>query len=316
MANDRYTYAEKSGAEYVPGGPLFFVFHGTGGNEIQFLDVATELMPTAHVISPRGDVSEMGALRFFRRAAEGVYDFDDLAKRTSNMKSFVEAHVEHHKPSAVIGLGYSNGANILALVMDQAPALFDHAMLMHPLVTWEFPMVGDMNNSRILITAGGRDPICPPDMTGKLAEMFERRGAAVQTFWHAGGHEIAPAEFEAIREFAAEVAAVIAGPDALQIEREDDGKKGRYFVRAPGGVEAEMTYTWGRPGCVIIDHTEVPDVFRGQGVGLRLLKQLVADARSTPFEVVPLCPFAAAQFKRHSELTDVLDDSVKLKSTV
>ncbi|MEL6921015.1 MAG: N-acetyltransferase, partial [Pseudomonadota bacterium] len=41
---------------------------------------------------------------------------------------------------------------------------------------------------------------------------------------------------------------------------------------------------------------------------------LVSDARTTPFEVVPLCPFAAAQFKRHPELADVLDTSVKIKA--
>ncbi len=31
---------------------------------------------------PRGDVSEFGANRFFRRTGEGVYDMDDLHLRT------------------------------------------------------------------------------------------------------------------------------------------------------------------------------------------------------------------------------------------
>ncbi len=45
--------------------------HGTGGDERQFHDVASRLMPDAHVVSPRGDVSEQGALRYFRRTGCG-----------------------------------------------------------------------------------------------------------------------------------------------------------------------------------------------------------------------------------------------------
>ncbi|MEO1025227.1 MAG: alpha/beta hydrolase, partial [Pseudomonadota bacterium] len=47
--------------------PLVFAFHGTGGDEHQFFGLAQDLAPRAGVISPRGDVSEMGAARFFRR---------------------------------------------------------------------------------------------------------------------------------------------------------------------------------------------------------------------------------------------------------
>lgn len=314
MSMDSYTYASKHGATHAPGGPLFFVFHGTGGSEAQFLDFGPELIPEALTIAPRGDVSEMGALRFFKRAAEGVYDFEDLATRTQAMAAFIRAHVAEHEPSTVIGLGYSNGANILASVIDVAPDIFSHAALMHPLVTWDMVSGDDLAHLRTLITAGGRDPICPPDMTGNLAEMLEARGATVKVEWHAGGHEIAQSEVDVIKAFATDIRAGLTGPDDLPIEREDDGKKGRYVLRALGGVEAEMSYTWGKPGCIIIDHTEVPDVFRGQGVGLKLLRRLVDDARAAPFEVVPLCPFANAQFKRHPELADVLDTSVKIKT--
>ncbi|MEN0001441.1 MAG: N-acetyltransferase [Pseudomonadota bacterium] len=314
MSEDLYVFAEKSGAAYAPGGPLFFVFHGTGGDETQFLDLGAELIDTAHVISARGDVSEGGALRFFKRSGEGMYDFEDLARRTQTMQAFIQAQIKARAPSAVIGLGYSNGANILASVIDKAPDLFDHAILMHPLVTWDMTEGNSLSGTKVLITAGGRDPICPPDMTGKLADVLEARGANVKTFWHPGGHEVPQSELEAIKAHASEISAQIAGSDNLAIEREDDGKKGRYVMRAPGGVEAEMTYTWGKPDCIIIDHTDVPDVFRGKGVGVRLLKQLIADARATPFSVVPLCPFANAQFNRHPEFGDVLDRSVKVKT--
>lgn len=57
----------------------------------------------------------------------------------------------------------------------------------------------------------------------------------------------------------------------------------------------------------IIDHTLVPDVFRGQGVGAALVARGIADARSAGVRVLPLCSFAAAQFRRHPEWADILE---------
>lgn len=203
MATDLYHFAQIDGPDYRPGGPLLFAFHGTGGNEAQFLELAAQFVPEARVIAPRGDVSEGGALRFFKRAAEGVYDMTDLSRRTAAMASFIKAHTEVAKPSAVFGLGYSNGANIMASVADKVPGLFTHAVLMHPLVTWEMPEQKDLSDFHALITAGGRDPICPPDMTGKLAEMLEARGAHVKSWWHPGGHEITQQEVQVVAHWIA-----------------------------------------------------------------------------------------------------------------
>ena len=101
------------------GAPLILTFHGTGGTEDQFHGFAGSLMPGAHVVSPRGDVLERGAARFFRRTGEGVYDMDDLARRTEAMGAFIADERARTGASRVIGLGYSNGANILAAVAFQ-----------------------------------------------------------------------------------------------------------------------------------------------------------------------------------------------------
>ena len=75
------------------GAPHIFTFHGTGGDETQFHDFAAHIMPGAHVTSPRGDVSEGGALRYFRRTAEGVYDMQDLAQRRAAMQALSLIHI-------------------------------------------------------------------------------------------------------------------------------------------------------------------------------------------------------------------------------
>ncbi len=193
---DAYTHHVDPGAQ---GGPLAFLFHGTGGNETQFLGLARDLLPDATLIAPRGDVSENGALRFFRRTGEGVYDMDDLARATAKMAGFVAAHAESAAPSRVIGLGYSNGANILASVMFENPALFDDAVLMHPLIPWD-PAPAPVT-ARTLVTAGERDPICPPERTRALESWLAAQGATVASHWHPGGHEIARSEIEAVAAF-------------------------------------------------------------------------------------------------------------------
>jgi predicted GNAT family acetyltransferase len=91
--------------------------------------------------------------------------------------------------------------------------------------------------------------------------------------------------------------------DAVVLEEND--AKGRYVYRA-NGAEAEMTFSKAGEHLVIIDHTEVPDAFRGQGIGLRLVTRAVEDARAAGKKVIPLCPFANAQFRRHPEWADVL----------
>jgi predicted GNAT family acetyltransferase len=89
------------------------------------------------------------------------------------------------------------------------------------------------------------------------------------------------------------------------ITLEETGSKGRY-VYAKDGAEAEMTFSKAGERLLIIDHTGVPDAFRGQGVGQALVARGVADARAAGKHILPLCPFAASQFRRHPEWADVL----------
>lgn len=209
MSKEAYVHKVLPG---TPGGPLLFTFHGTGGDENQFVGLGRELLPDATIVSPRGDVFEHGAARFFRRTGEGVYDMEDLARATERMAGFVRAHLEDRKPSSVLGLGYSNGANILASVLFAAPELFHATVLMHPLIPFEPDVRGSLAGRRILMTAGRRDPICPPNLTSRLFAILQAHGADAVVEWHEGGHEIRQSEIEATRRFLA--AAVSNGAKA------------------------------------------------------------------------------------------------------
>ena len=205
MSVDSYDFAEARGL--TPGAPALFLLHGTGGDETQFLDLAAELVPGARRIAPRGDVSENGALRFFKRHAEGRFDMDDLKRATAKMASFVRERVAAEQPERTIGFGYSNGANILASVQFEAPELFDAAVLLHPLIPFEPAPQPGLKDKRVLITAGRRDPICPAPETQRLADWYQAQGAAIELFWHEGGHEIRQEELVRIKGFLAPLAA-------------------------------------------------------------------------------------------------------------
>ena len=196
MTKDSYIHEVRPGP---PGAPTLFLFHGTGGDEHQLLSLGRELLPQATIISPRGDISEMGAARFFRRTGEGVYDMDDLARATAKMTDFVRRHAAG--ADKVFGLGYSNGANILASTLFAAPDLFDAAVLMHPLIPFAPEIAGSLAGKRILVTAGRRDPICPPALTSRLDAYLRDAGAAITLDWHEGGHELRPNEVAAARRF-------------------------------------------------------------------------------------------------------------------
>jgi predicted GNAT family acetyltransferase len=93
--------------------------------------------------------------------------------------------------------------------------------------------------------------------------------------------------------------------DPKDIAVEETASKGRYVYRRDGNL-AEMTFSKAGEGLIIIDHTEVADAFRGEGVGVALVGRAVEDARAAGKKILPLCPFAAAQFRRHKEWGDVL----------
>lgn len=195
-----YHYREGKGADAAS--PLFVLLHGTGGDENQFFELGGQLLAGARLIAPRGDVSEHGALRYFKRTGEGIYDMADLALRTRQMVDFVTARRNEGKPSRVVGLGYSNGANILAAVQFAAPELFDATILMHPLIPFTPPAV-NFGGRKVLITAGQRDPMASVAMTEALGDYFTVHGARTELVWHAGGHELRQEELRAAQGFLA-----------------------------------------------------------------------------------------------------------------
>ena len=90
------------------------------------------------------------------------------------------------------------------------------------------------------------------------------------------------------------------------IQHDDRPAGGAFFFEISGLRLAEMTYSRTNATMIIVDHTEVDPSLSGQGVGRALLGALVEWARTTGTKVVPLCPFAKAQFGKDASIRDVL----------
>ena len=85
----------------------------------------------------------------------------------------------------------------------------------------------------------------------------------------------------------------------------DNPAAGRYELFAAGKLAGLATYVLG-DGAMTIPHTEVRSRYEGRGLGARLAKFALDDARRRGLRVVPRCPFIAAYIERHPEYADLV----------
>lgn len=90
------------------------------------------------------------------------------------------------------------------------------------------------------------------------------------------------------------------------IQHQNDSKGGTFYYEQDGNRLAEMVYVMAGDDKMIIEHTEVDESLKGQGIGKSLQEHLVEYARQKHIKVIPLCPFAKATFEKVKEWQDVL----------
>jgi len=183
-------------AEEAASGETLIVLHGTGGDENDLIGIGQAIAPGAAILSPRGNVSENGAPRFFKRLAEGVFDPKEVRSRAEELARFIRAAIARYSLDAtrLYALGYSNGANIASTVMFIEPDLLQGAILFRPMLVFE-PQEGiDLSGSSVFISAGRMDPIVPVSSVERLVELLEASHAEVTLKWQPAGHNLAPSE--------------------------------------------------------------------------------------------------------------------------
>lgn len=84
--------------------------------------------------------------------------------------------------------------------------------------------------------------------------------------------------------------------------------KGAFLYKVDGKDLAKMVYSMPNKNLMIIEHTEVSESLKGQGIGLALQHNLVDYVRLNEIKVIPICPFAKKMFERIAEWRDVLNN--------
>jgi predicted esterase len=191
--NFSYAHVFEPGTD--PSAPPLLLLHGTGGSEHDLLRIGRAISPGSALLSPRGDVSEGGALRFFARLAEGVFDPAEIARRTQALADFVAAASAHYTLDChrLVAVGFSNGANIASTLLLLRPETIGGAILLRAMVVLDQPAAtGSLTGHRVLVLNGSMDPLVPPDHPERLAALLRAGGAATQVQAIAASHGLTP----------------------------------------------------------------------------------------------------------------------------
>ena len=167
------------------------LLHGTGGTEHDLVKIGKDLLPGAAILSPRGNVSEQGASRWFRRFAEGVFDELDMKLQAGDLASFL-----HEQGTAnLVALGYSNGANMGAALMTFHPEVLSGLIMWRGMKILQEPVSSDLVGKKVLMINGMLDQMGPIDSAREQAEVFRLSRAEVTAHELGTGHGLTHADF-------------------------------------------------------------------------------------------------------------------------
>ena len=174
------------------GKPVFLLLHGTGGDERDLLPLAEMLDPSYNVLSVKGEISENGMARYFKRRAEGDYDLEDLEYRGQELYDFIKESSKEYEFNLedVIPVGFSNGSNMAINLILRESTPFQKALLFAPLYPLDLQdNQKDLSNFKVFLSMGKQDPIVTQEQSERVIEIFKERDAEVHETW-VNSHEI------------------------------------------------------------------------------------------------------------------------------
>jgi predicted esterase/catechol 2,3-dioxygenase-like lactoylglutathione lyase family enzyme len=200
-----HRYLPPTGGGERAASTTLLLLHGTGGDEEDLIPLGRALLPGAGMLSPRGKVLEGGAPRFFRRLAPGVFDLEDLARRTDELDAFIDAASETYglARDGIVAVGFSNGANIAASLLLRRGARLRGAVLLSPMLPFDPDRLPDLSRTGVFIGAGERDPMASRETVERLATLLRDAGADVTVHWTAAGHTVTKDELAAAEQWIA-----------------------------------------------------------------------------------------------------------------
>ena len=169
------------------------LLHGTGGDERDLIPLAKNFGNQFNILSLRGNVSENGMPRFFKRLGMGVFDEDDLKFRTHEMVGFIKeiAPKEGFDSTKLIALGYSNGANIAGSTLILYPNFLSGAILFRPMLPYkQMPNFKTKKNVSVFLSSGISDSMVSSSEIKFYKELLDKNNFATELHQLNVGHNL------------------------------------------------------------------------------------------------------------------------------
>ncbi len=178
------------------------LLHGTGGGLSDFLFLNDHVQDSYNLLALKGNISEDGMARFFRRLSPGVFDQENIKAEAKKLQEFISEWCKIHKTEVtdLVFLGYSNGANMILATLFYFPEKIRTAVLLHPMVPF-VPENISLAEQELFLTFGDRDPMVSDQEKKKLLEILEKVGASPIVQNYPGGHQISSQELQDVLNF-------------------------------------------------------------------------------------------------------------------
>ena len=182
-----------------PSGEVVILLHGSGGNETTLFPFARPIWPKATLIGIRGRIVQNGETRWFKKITPTKFDEKDASSEADAFVKFMGnlAEEHHFDLSRVTFVGYSNGANLLAVIMMRHPGFARRAILMRSMPVMDNSDKEDLSKNRILIISGKKDALYSP-FAPALLSVFKKNGAKVDAAMVDSDHMIGEADRDVI----------------------------------------------------------------------------------------------------------------------
>ncbi|WP_295965808.1 alpha/beta hydrolase [uncultured Bartonella sp.] len=182
-----------------PSGEVIILLHGSGGNETTLVPFARPIWPKATLIGIRGRIVQNGETRWFKKITPTKFDEKDASSEADAFVKFMGnlAEDHHFDLSRATFVGYSNGANLLAVIMMRHPGFARRAILMRSMPVIDNMGKDDLSKNRILIISGKNDALYSP-FAPALLSVFKKNGAKVDAAMVDSDHMIGEADRDVI----------------------------------------------------------------------------------------------------------------------
>jgi len=91
----------------------------------------------------------------------------------------------------------------------------------------------------------------------------------------------------------------------MNIQHNQTEKGGSFYIGDPFSPTAQLVYRTAGEHKMIIDHTEVAEIHKGEGIGKQLVLEAIKYARLHQMKIQPLCSFARSILKHSKKYEDI-----------